>query len=602
MDAKVYKIVKEEGNVEERMRKILSLKDSLGCREAVAYLLKESMSLITISPEIHLNVLSRIPTDVVGNFMPGLLSFYFTVLKDVKTRAEVRRYMIQSMEHVMESVDVFDAESERRIYEFLYFNRNQEYKNAYYVCYKKLKNEGRAFFASELLLLGHQLEEDDYDIINSKAVEVFSPRLVSRLLEIGRYVHSDEVFDMLVKMYERGEEVHRIIYEIQRMYGIRRVLELCVVNEENTLAVLHTNSIEKIERYLAETDWIPMHVEVVGKYLEICESTEDVVDSMLFRRMGVQRMVSEHYDELIEYGTRILATNAQVLINLIGIELRPRISDAVIEVVELLSETGSLCILSQQLYFVKEVVEKRCMRRSTLRRIFDGLVYLDNADYRVRCMKYEIIAEILDQYALMDMAIERRCSARDGFATEVNEADNTMHKTCDVSAHLNIYDVLADSKCVDDDNVNVLVAILWNEITTIPVEGEIKAICILVGKIIDVSGKFIESRIVKSGFIQCIMDQQKVCGFNETKRNAVEALIRLLEIMMSYELTKPMFYKVFVFLLEYFHVLDVTHLLEAMIRNDKYYCLLIYHQLYVNACKVPSKQLKVFLIKNLRKK
>ncbi|KAH9411000.1 hypothetical protein HK407_09g14150 [Ordospora pajunii] len=603
MDAEVYRILKEEGDVEERMCRILSLKDSMGCKEAVAYLLKESMNMIAVSPEMHWNVLSKVPTDFIGGFMPGLLSLYFNVLKDVKTHARTRRSVIRSMEYVIESVDVFDDESERRIYEFFYFNRNAEYENGYRVCYRKLKKEGRAFFASELLLLGHQLEEEDYEVINSKAVELFSPRLVGRLLEDGRYVHSEEVFEMLVQMYERGEEVGKTIYEIQRMCGIRRVLELCVVNEENTPAVLHTNRIEKIERYLAETDWIPMHVEVVGKYLEICKSADEVIRSMLFRRMGLHKMVSEHYDELVEYGSRMMTTNAQVLINLIGIEFRPRVSDVVLEVIELVSETRSVEILSQQLYFVKAVVEKRCMRRSILRRIFDGLVYLDNADYRVRCMKYEIIAEILDQYVLMDIVIEGRYSKHDGFTTERNEdSGNRIYKICKLNGYPDVPDGLVDSECIDEDNVNVLVATLWNEITTVPVEGEMKAVCILLRKMIDVSGKFIESRIMKSGFVLCLMDQHKVCGFNETKRNAVNALLGLLEMLMSYELTKPMFRRVFVFLVEYFHVIDVTHLLEVMIRNDRYYCLLIYHELYVNACKAPSRQLKAFLMKSLRKK
>ncbi|AFN83477.1 hypothetical protein EROM_080570 [Encephalitozoon romaleae SJ-2008] len=592
MDGRIYEIIKKSGDLEEQIDKILSISHPLGSSEVVAYLLKRTMDMFGKDPLSHSRLLNGIPSSLITKFAPGLLSFYFCLLKDQKTRSRIREAATVSMKHVLESVSRLDDNSEGKIHEFFYFHKRPEFEDIYRVCAQKFKTRRRLFFISELLLLGHLLEDNDYDAVNDSIEEVFSPDLIRKLLDRGKYRNNEEIFNRLVWMYKRGEDVSDVISRIQERHNVKDgVAELFPVNKETTRNILQTNDLKRIERFFRDADHIPMHINVIGKYLELCESPKQVLECNISRRFEIQKMIIEDYDKFLEYAFNGLEDSPRILINLIGIEFRPKLEDFILQSMEFISRCNDAKRLCMYLYFMKIVVGKDCLRRSILRRIFDGLVYLDNEDYRIRCMKYEILGELFVQYALMDKAIE-------------NDAySNAPHKEKDIECRCPVSeDILrrVDTKNIDEDNVNVLAAIIWNELAITPVEGELMAISILLRKIIDSTGMFYENRIAKSSFILHLVDMHGISRFNETKRRSTEEFLRLLGSMARFNLSKKFLKKMFLISLDYFHILDTSCLIRAIIKNDRYHCLFMLCNLSKSKEKILSKKLLEFLKKSLK--
>ncbi|WEL39214.1 hypothetical protein PFJ87_08g00730 [Encephalitozoon hellem] len=592
MDSRIYEIIKRNGDLEEQIDKILSVVNPLSISEVIAYLLKRTMDMFRGNPSFHRYLLNRMPSELITKFAPGLLSFYFCLLKDHKIKNIVVKAAVESIMYVLGSVPGLDGNSEKKIHEFFYFHKSPEFESIYKICAQKFRTRRKVFFISELLLLGSPLEDNDYDAVNDNIEEIFSPDLVRKLLDQGKYRNNEEIFSKLVCMYRKGEDVSDIISRIQEGYSVKDgVVELYPVNEETTGNVLQTNDLKRIERFFRDADHIPMHVNVIGKYLELCESPKQVLECNICRRFEVVRMIREDYDQFLEYAFNRLESSPRVLINLIGIEFRPKLEDFILQSIEFISKHNDTKRLCMYLCFIKIVVGKDCLRRSILRRIFDGLVYFDSEDYRIRCMKYEILSELFTQYGMMDRAIED-----DG-------CSNMPHKECGVerrSPSCKDISMRIDTNNIDEDNVNVLAATVWNELVITPDEGELMAISILLKRIIDSTGMFYESRIGKSSFILHLIDMHKISRFNETRRRVVKEFLCLLESMTKFSLSKKLLERMFLISLDYFHIFDTSHLIQAIIGNDRYYCLFILYCLNRSKEKILSKKLLEFLKKSLK--
>lgn len=592
MDGRIYEIIKKSGDLEDQIDKILSIVNPSTSSEVVAYLLKRTMDMFRKDSSSHNHLLNRIPPSLITKFTPGLLSFYFGLLKDQKTKSGIREAATVSMKYVLESVSRLDDSSEGKIHEFFYFHKSSGFEDIYRICAQKFKTRRKLFFISELLLLGDFLEDKDYDAVNDNIEEMFSPDLIRKLLDRGKYKNNEEIFSRLVWMYKKGEDVSDVISRIQERYNVKDgVAELFPVNKETTRNILQTNDLKRIERFFMDADHIPMHVNVIGKYLELCKSPKQVLECNISRRFEIQKMIVEDYDKFLEYAFNRLEDSPRTLINLIGIEFRPKLEDFILQSIEFIGRCNDTKRLCMYLYFMKIVVGKDCLRRSILRRIFDGLVYLDNEDYRVRCMKYEILSELFVQYSLMDKAIEY-----DAYSS-VPHKENDIESRCPVSE-----DILrrVDTKNIDEDNVNVLAATMWEELAITPVEGELMAISILLRKIIDSTGMFYENRIAKSSFILHLVDMHGISRFNETKRRSTEEFLRLLGSMARFNLSKKILEKMFLISLDYFHILDTGHLIRAIIMNDRYHCLFMVCNLNRSKEKILSKKLLEFLKKSLK--
>ncbi|ADM11991.1 uncharacterized protein Eint_080560 [Encephalitozoon intestinalis ATCC 50506] len=592
MSSRIYEVIKEEGSLEEQIKKILKMGVLADSSEILAYFLRKTMDVFKEDPSIHHYLLNRIPSELITRFVPGLLSFYFSLLKDQKTNRRTERMVIDSIKHVLESAARLNDVAEARIHEFFYFRRGPMFEEIYKICAQKFKTSRRVFFISELLLLGYPLEDSDYDAINEGIEEIFSLELIRKLLDREKYRNNEEIFEKLIQMYKKGEDVSDIILRIQETCGVVcRVPELCVVNKETTRTVLDTNDLRKIEMFLRNATDVPLHVEVIGKYLELCDSPKQVLGSDVWKRLNVRKVVSENYDELLEYAFNKLKTSPRILINLIGIEFRPKLEDFILQSIEFVSRCSDAKDLSLYLYFLKVVVEKNFLRRSILRRIFDGLIYLDNEDYRVRCMKYEVLGELFVQYSLLDKAIEH--------SRHLNESQKTWNVECTCSIPENIFERV-DTRDVDEDNVNVLAAIAWDELTIVPAEGELMAVSVFLKKIIDSTGMFYENRISKSNFILHLVDLHGISRFNETKRRLMDEFFQLLGSIVRFSLSKKLLSKMFLISLDYFHIFDTSCLIRSIVRNDRYYCLFIFYNLAKNKEKTLSKKLLEFLKKSLR--
>lgn len=580
MNSRVYEIVKKHKDVSEQVRTVMETTELLESPEVVAYLLKQSLSIFRDMPDLHLDLMGRVPEDVVCSFAPGLLSGYFRILKGPKNKSSVRSAAVEAVKYVLSRISGFDEESEKNIHEFFYFNGEEGFGELYAICAQKFKTSRRVFFMSRLLLLDHPLSEDEYRMLNERMEEVFSPEVVSKLVSIGRYENNEAVFGRLVDMYHKGAEVGEIISRIQDRHQVEGcVLELCPVNEATMREVLATNDLRKIEVFLRNTDHVPLHVDVVKKFLELGTSSDDILRSNFGRRFGIARMVSEDYDELLEYAFNRMDTDARVLINLINIEFRPKVDEFVFQCIDLIYRNTDLERLGQYLYFLKVVVEKNCLRRSVLRRMFDGLVYLDHEDHRVRCGKYEILSGLLGQYFLMDEWIE------------VQKETSSRTAECGMSGRI-------DSCDIDTDNVKVLAATLWDELNIVPVDGELMAVSYLLKKIVDVTGTFYESRITRSNLIFHLIERHGIDGFSEVRRGRMDAFLGLLgSVITSFHMSKDVFNRVFLVLMDYFHLFDTKRLMEMMVRKDKYHCLYIVHKRLARGRM--SENLRRFLKKTL---
>lgn len=591
MDARIYGIVKGCGDLEEQIGRILDVARPQDFAEVMAYLLRKTMNAFKASPSTHRRFLDRMPPEVVGKFAPGLLSFYFGVLKDQKVKAGVREAALDATRYVLEQAPRLDSVSETRIHDFFYFNRRTEFKDIYIACVQRFRTARRVFFVSELVVLGHEVADGDYDEVNERIEEVFSVPLVRRLLGIGKYRNNKEVFDRLVQMYGEGEDVADIIWEIQKRYEVKGgVMELYAANEETTRQILLTNDLKRIERFFGNATCVPLHVDVIGKYLELCSSAEEVLGCGLCKRFDVRGMISGSYDELLEYAFSRLASNPRVVINLMGVEFQPRVEDFILQSLELISRCPDTQKLGQYLAFIKIVVGKGCLRRSTLRKIFDGLVYLDNKDYRVRCMKYEVLGEVFAQYALMDEAIE--------YIAHLDMAQERERRKCIEAGDEALR--RADTRNIDEDNTKVLAAIIWDELVITPEEGELKAVSAILRRIVDATGMFYESRISKSSFILHLVDRHGISGFNETKRRCMDEFFGLLTAITKFRLSKRLLERMLLVSLDYFHIFDVTELIRAIVRNDKYYCLFIFYNLRRSAAKTLSRGVVELLKRLLR--
>nr|AGE95028.1 hypothetical protein ECU08_0620 [Encephalitozoon cuniculi] len=592
MDARIYEIIKKNDDLEEQIKKILGAVKPLDVSEVMAYLMKKTMDVFRADPSVHCYLLGRVPLELITRFAPGLLSFYFCLLRDQKTKGMVRNAALDSVKHVLESVSELDDTSEAKIHEFFRFYGGLGVEEIYIICARRFRTSRKVFFISELLVLGHQLEDDDYSAVNDKIEEVFSPGLVRRLLDRGKYRNNEEVFDKLVRMYGEGEDVADIISRIQERYDVKNaVLELCVVNEETTRQVLQTNDLEKIERFFRNAVDVPLHIDVIGKYLELCESPRQILGCRISKRLDIRKIISEDYDEFLEYAFNRLALHPRILINLVGIEFRPKMEDFILQLIEFVSGCSDVEKLGLYLRFVKIVVEKNCLRRSILKRIFEGLVYLDNEDCRIRCMKYEILGELFGQYALMDKAIEH--------AARLDGSDKEHGTECKCLGSRDILERV-DTRSLDEDNANVLAAIMWDELIMTPAEGELMAISILLRRIIDSTGMFYGNRVSKSSFVLHLIDRHGIARFNETRRRMTDEFFRLLGSMAKLSLSKNLLEKMFLISLDYFYIFDVDDLIRAIIENDRYHCLFILYNLTRSREKMLSKKLLEFLKKSLR--
>lgn len=542
--------------LEECIEAVLNAVDPLRHPEAVAYLFRQTMDAFQQRPDIHLGLLHRVPDPVVSRFAPGLLSAYFRVLKDCKSTCVLRTAAADAVEHVLCLDIVLSEESEKNIHDFFYFHRSSEFRRIYIVCAQKFRAERRTLFLRELLLLDHVLEDKEYTLLNRTIGEI-SLETVDKLLQIDRYENSDDVFECLVEMYRRGEDVGDIVSRIQRRFGIREVPELCPVDESTTREMLQTNNLARIKVFLKNADHVPIRTDVVKKCLELCESPGELEDCL--GRFDIRRMVSEEYDELLEHAFGMMETNIRVLLNLMAIEFRPRMDELVFRSVDFVAQSGDAERIAQHLYFLKTVAEKRCLRRSVVRGLFDGIVYLDHSDCRVRCAKYEILSSILEQYGEMDRQIDA--------AGENPGAVDT-----------------------DQDNVNVLVATAWDELNVVPVEDELVAVLLLLNKMVELTGTFLESRMTQSGFLLHLIGRQNVGQFSETRRRKMDVFLAFLHtIIRQFRLSKEVFGATLSLLLDYFHILGTRQLIAALAERDRYLCLYVIHRRRL------SERLKQFL-------
>ena len=154
MDATIYSIVKRHGDLEEQISRILDVVKPVDSVEVMAYLLRRTMDIFRETSSVHCCLLDRMPPEVISRFAPGLLSFYFCLLKDEKTKASAREAAMSATRRVLEQGSWLDSASETRIHDFFYFNRRAEFKDIYAVCMRRFKTAKRAFFVSELIVLG----------------------------------------------------------------------------------------------------------------------------------------------------------------------------------------------------------------------------------------------------------------------------------------------------------------------------------------------------------------------------------------------------------------------------------------------------------------
>lgn len=592
MSSKIYELVRKHTDLGERVNAILEVVDPTEAPGVMAYLLKQTLEVLRGDPCLHYCLVTRLPADVICRFIPGLLSAYFRVLRDHKTRDAVKNTVVKTLECVLSLDIVLDEVSETNIHDFFYFNRESMFEEIYVICSQRFRSSKRIFFVIELLLLGRELDENDYVLINENIEEVFTPELIGRLLDLERYKNNENVFGRLVRMYNKGKDVGGIIARIQCRYAVKDcVVELCPVNEATTRSILLTNDLKKIDLFIRNANHVPLRQEIVKRYLELSTSPEEILDSEFGRRFNISRMISEDYDELLEYAFSRMQMDIGALINLVRIEFRPRVDDFIFRSIDFVHGCCNAEELGKHLCFLKIAVWSKCLRRSVLRRIFDGLVYLDHDDYRIRCAKYEIFSELLEQYALMDRVIENELYVKDG-DSECHIRDVMLRERQQILKRI-------DTKDIDEDNVKVLVAVLWEEISITPLENELMAISLLLKKIVDLTGSFYEARMTRSNFISHLIEQHGISEFNETKRRRTNEFFSLLEsIILNYKLSKNMFGSILFILMDYFHIFNLESMLQMMVKKDKHHCLYILYRHNHSGRRI-SSDLRAFLKKSL---
>jgi hypothetical protein len=574
MSRELFCILKRSTDPRQMMERVLSNDTLVYTTDTSAFLLKRSLESFRAVADLHLSLLEKIPGGIIAKFVPGLLSRYFMLLKDDKMRHDVRGAVISSIVHVLGRTAGLDEASEEHILNFFRLNGRSEFKEIYIACARSFRTERRAFFLMELVLLDHGLMESEYAVINRNMEEYLRIDVVEKLVDIDKYENSGVVFERIRTMYKDGEDVDRVIHKIQRRFMVEDcVLELCPATDYTVRKMLETDSLERMEKFVGNAVELPLECEVMKKYLSLSSSSGEILGSKLAQRFNVRRIIRDNYDELLEYAFEMVGTNMNAIINLAEIDFRPRLDEFILRSLDLIGRCDAAEEMAKHLYFIKMAVERNCLRRSVLRRVFDGLVYVDHEDYRIRCAKYEILDCLLEQYKRMDDFLRTRAepNGKDVEASGANTED------------------------IDKDNVFVLVATLWDELNILPVEEELVAFLMVLKRIVHVTSSFYEPRMERSGLVLSLARMLDIKAFSELKRRKVGALVSFIEIAArEFRISKRTFEELFHFLTSYYHILNVGEALDLLIERDRFYGLYLFAQLTKK--RRISERLRSFLV------
>jgi hypothetical protein len=550
MSSMLYRILRESRDPRHVVGRVLSTEGFVYTSDASAFLLKTSLDLFRAAPDLHLSLLKRIPGETIAGFVPGLMSRYFALLKDDKIRSSTREAAVASILHVLSSIPGLDEASEEHILAFFCFNNRSEFQEIYAACAGIFGIKRKTFFLVELMLRGHELLESEYAVINENLEEYFHVGAVERLVDIGKYRNNECVFKKIKEMYLEGEDVDGLIQKIQSKFEVGDpVLELCSPTELVTREVLETNDLGRIEKFVGNAAVLPLECEVVKKYLLLSMSHSEILESSLGQRFDVRRIIRDNYEEFLEFAFEMIGSNMNVIISLVSIEFRPKLDDFIFRSLDLISQCGIAEDMAQHLYFIRMAVEKNCLRRPVLKRIFDELVYVDHEDYRVRCAKYEIFDSLLEQYRRMDELLAKNRSSG----------------------------VPSSTAALDKDNVFVLAATLWEELSILPIEEELVGFLTILKRIVDVTSSFYEPRMERSGLVLSLTRMLDIKGFSEARRRRLDAFISFTEsVAREFVVSKKTFEALFHFLVSYHRISRIDRALEMLVRKDRFYGLYLF--------------------------
>jgi len=267
---------------------------------------------------------------------------------------------------------------------------------------------------------------------------------------------------------------------------------------------------------------------------------------------------------------------ANVLKNLAIIHYDKKMQNIIYRILDNIYQEKDINIISEYLLCIRNVINIKRIERKALSYVFDQLLYFDNDDMRVRCYVYEILGDILEDYYEMDLFIQNKNKITENIE-RIKDLEMAIdsHKAYDISKDTDTIEKLRnqieelkiknknidkgygndiycqeyidnniieaknsdsfdqelqknniskesiklricdhDYRSFDNDNLNVLVAKIWNDLKDEKEDFEFLYTLRLLNKIIKLTHKFCQNRIQKEGFLEYIIKNHSSKKYN----------------------------------------------------------------------------------------
>ncbi|KAF9764688.1 hypothetical protein NGRA_0371 [Nosema granulosis] len=523
--------------------------------EIIAYIIMQTTKVKNVDSFILLVLL--IDSKHIETFLPGICMFCFRILE-----LDCLNYkVIYLLAYILSKDIAFAVESENIISSYFLKKTEASFIPIWYILTLRFESN-RKHFVSRLILNRIPLDKKFYRLINENINEFFSVELVKRLIELDEFEFNDEAFQKIRKAYETNGEHEYLLIKIQEKYKTQiktPIYELLPTCKHNTKLALSKCCANRINKYLRRVNLTESGFEIAKFYLlnedlnvnkameneidviSVVKNNENKIFEWLFVKVEQSVMKYEEISDKVDllhckipsndaktrnsepvpdidyHNSSLRAMKFSIeldLLHLVFVTLKfnaiiptSDLQDIIYSFLSIFYAIDNQKLALEMLVLVKTVLfYNGDLKRNFLKYVFNEIIYFDIDCCKIRICKYEILNILLFRWFFIEESIKQhKEKALDSSKLNLVEQIKNIHlPTYDRYIILTMGKLpIKNSKELDSVNLNkenilVLCAKIWKELSVEIKNIEIDNLVELLKTIILLTGTFYEKRFTSS--------------------------------------------------------------------------------------------------------
>ncbi|WUR04041.1 uncharacterized protein VNE69_07110 [Vairimorpha necatrix] len=537
----------------------------------------------------HRFVISTLNHKILQKFLPGILSFYLSLLK-CQDNCKIHEDIISVINYLLKKDFYISDQGLEIMYEILIKIERDKLVATSWLCRKFFTDSRSVFFLQNLILNDIDLTIEEYEKVNkdlklkieynqiSHKEGTVEFKVIEEMIRKKKFILDNELWKCLTNLYRKNKEMANLIEAIQANYSVEEpIWELMPVNELTIKEIIKINEPETVKIFLERLSEPIFEFDVFLLYLK--QPCLNVEISRIYDLIGISLRYKNQIEEhLFNEMDIIFKRNKKSAIYQNNLTSKKIIFNFEHEIENILNACFTALDLNEDLdlSLVRDVVLKLLHKikqenvgflilklvkilketdEDTLIHIFNKILYFDLDSSKIRSIKYDIIQDIIKKL-------------------------NNVEK---------------DRKIL----LPMLVK-LWEEISILPEEEEIVSVLNLLKVIIEKSESFYQKRLLESDLYNFLLKRFKKKNFKEIDNVKYDAYLEFVgSLIKNFKFTKENFRRLFISVCDLYDLVSSRKCIKYLISLDPYYSFYILIQELQNDSK---DQILDFIKKEISKK